>query len=118
MSDNARILGSFNDLLDDEKKLNEIGFSSSICIPLTQGNDVFHVKRVMLHMLKIKGLFGEQSYEDPNFHLKNFIKVCSPFDIAYITPRVHLVSYLPIFSNERGDIMASLSFSQINNFIG
>ncbi|KAF3634700.1 hypothetical protein FXO38_25011 [Capsicum annuum] len=74
MSDNASQIGSFENPLDDEGQLNDFGYSSAICIPLTHGNNIFHVTSIMLHMLQMKGLFGGQSYDDPNLSLKNFVE--------------------------------------------
>lgn len=68
-----------------EDHLNDAGCASAICILPVEGNGVFYVTSVKLHMLKIKGLFGVQAQEYSKLHLKNFIEVCAPFDIAHIT---------------------------------
>lgn len=40
---------------------------------------------MMVHLLQMKGLFGGQYHEDDNLHLKNFIDMCLPFEIAHIS---------------------------------
>lgn len=63
----------------------DMGQASSIHIPQTKGNVLCLVASVMLYFIQINVLFGVQSYKDAKLHLKIFIDVCLPFDIAHIT---------------------------------
>lgn len=85
MSNNASNFFPFDALSDDEGQLNEARQTSAIHILPTNGNGKFHVTSVMLHMFQMKGLYRGQAYEDPNVHLKKFVEVCAPFNIAHIT---------------------------------
>lgn len=70
--------------------------TSAIRMPPTKGGVFFHMTSVMLYLLQMKGLFGGQAHKDKNIHLKNFIDVCNPFDIAQI-PQVPIRLRLFLF---------------------
>lgn len=50
-----------------------------------EGNAVFHMISMMLHLLRMNGMFGGQPTEDAYLHLKNFIEACDLFEIANIS---------------------------------
>lgn len=66
------------DHLDNKKH------ASAIHLPPSKENVEFYITSVMLQFLDMIGLFGVQSHEDANLNLKNFIEVCTPFDVAHI----------------------------------
>lgn len=73
--------GSF-DGVEDMDRLGDAGQENVIRIPPAEENRAFHITSVMLHLLQMKWSFGGEAHEDENLHLKNFIDVCAPFDIA------------------------------------
>lgn len=70
--------------LKDEDHLEDVKKASIICIPIVESNGVFHVRNVVLHLLKIKFLFGGQPYGDANLNIKNFIYIFSFYSTLWI----------------------------------
>ncbi|XP_059306513.1 uncharacterized protein LOC132057955 [Lycium ferocissimum] len=52
-------------------------YAVAIQPPPLIGNSSFHVTNTMPHLLNTKGLFAGLPKDDPNRHLKNFLRVCS-----------------------------------------
>lgn len=67
--------------------LDDVGLARAIRIPPAEEEGEFHITSEMLHLLQMKGLFGGQPHEDANLHLKNFIDVCSPFDMVHVSQK-------------------------------
>lgn len=56
----------------------------------------------------MKGLFGGQAHDDANLHLKNFINMCFPFDIAHISKKIKLFVSLSILFDGRNDLIVAI----------
>lgn len=67
---------SVDEFMDLEHELIGHGMAGSIHLPPTVGNMVFHITNTMLHLLKIKCLFGGLSKEDVNLYSQNFVEIC------------------------------------------
>jgi len=83
---NANQLGHQDDIsnLNDAIKaqLDDVG---AIRLPLVMGNVVFHVTKLMLQLLHMKGSFEGLAHEDSYEHIRNFMDVCGPFVFENIT---------------------------------
>lgn len=86
---------TFDRQLKDEDHLGDVRRENSILIPPLEGNGVSRITSVNLHLLQIKGLFGDQANEDENIHLNNFIDVCNLFDISHIYKIKRIPSWTP-----------------------
>lgn len=84
MSEITNYVESFDIFLEGERQLKGAGQTGAARIPL-HWSRTLHMMNVMLHLLQIKGLYGEQAYEELYVYLKNFLEVCGPFNIAHTT---------------------------------
>lgn len=71
MSQNGSITTTFDGHLEDEDILKDTGRASPIRIAPVEGGGVFHINRMTIHLLQMNRLFGGQSHEDANLHLKD-----------------------------------------------
>ncbi|KAF3656522.1 hypothetical protein FXO38_14110 [Capsicum annuum] len=85
--------------LEDADHLGDAGRASAIRIPSVEGNRVFHITSVMLHLLQMKGLFGVQAHEDANLHLKRYSPHIS---------RVNPIASFPILFDGRSGLMVAV----------
>ncbi|KAF3650187.1 hypothetical protein FXO37_18588 [Capsicum annuum] len=85
--------------LEDADHLGDAGRASAIRIPSVEGNRVFHITSVMLHLLQMKGLFGVQAHEDANLHLKRYSPHIS---------RVNPIASFPILFDGRSGFMVAV----------
>lgn len=95
MSNNVNDDAIYEGNMEDDEYLDCVGLASANRLSPTVDNVVYHVTRIILHLLQMRGLYDGQPDEDANVHLKNFTKVYNPFNIANITPKsIHLRLFL------------------------
>lgn len=75
--DNSNRHGQDNDIRKrDVVNSNVTKKIGSVQLPLVQKNITFIITKLMLQLIKMRGLFGGFGNEDPNNHLCNFVNVC------------------------------------------
>lgn len=98
MSDHASNAGTFDFPLNIEDYLQNMGHTTAICIPPNKRNGVFHITSMMLHMLQMKGHFGDLTRPETQAMLYGHSKPTT-FPLQYfskITPNYDLVDTIKL----------------------
>lgn len=117
MSQNGSKSATFDGYLMDGDHLRDTNWASSIRILPTEGNDVFHITRIMLYLLYIKGLLGVKPMKMSTFILRFlFMCVFRSLPPTYLKSQSNEDFY--IFIDEGIDIMTAGVFYKFHHLMG